>query len=49
MTDHDEFADIPVTHLDAAVIQNEQDVLFGWTPRPVVHVDVPDDDSTDDA
>jgi hypothetical protein len=39
---HDEFADIPVTHLDAAVVQDEQDVIFGWTPRKI-KLDVPDE------
>jgi hypothetical protein len=48
MTDsHDDFADIPVTHLDAVVVQDEQDVIFGWSPSEV-KLDVPDDAADDD-
>ncbi len=43
----DEYADVPVTDLDAVVVQNEQDVIFGWTPRKI-KLDVPDDVEEDD-
>jgi hypothetical protein len=49
MTDkHDDFADVPVTHLDAAIVQDDQDVIFGWTP-PTTELDVPDEADEDEA
>jgi len=40
---HDEAAPIPPTDFDAVEVQNDQDVVFGWT-KPTPPLDVPDDE-----
>jgi hypothetical protein len=42
-TGPDEYADVPETHLDQAVVQAEQDAIFGWGPPKVPKLDVPDE------